>query len=77
MVLGHSRQLTLVGIALGIAGAPIVSRLIQQIVFDIDPVDPSVYLAVSVILLLVAECASFLPARRATQIDPMVALRTE
>ena len=67
MVLGHGRRLTLVGIALGIAGALVVSRLMQQALFEVDPADPLVYLALSVTLLLVAECASFFPARRATQ----------
>ena len=77
MVLGHGRRLTLVGIALGIAGALIVSRLMQQALFEVDPAEPLVYLAVSVTLLLVTECASFFPARRATRIDPVIALRTE
>jgi predicted permease len=77
MVLGHGRRLTLVGIALGVAGALVVSRLMQQALFEVDPADPLVYLALSVTLLLVAECASFFPARRATRIDPVVALRTE
>ena len=77
MVLGHGRRLTLVGIALGIAGALVVSRLMQQALFEVDPADPTVYIAVSVALLLVAECASFFPARRATRIDPVIALRTE
>ena len=77
MVLGHGRRLTLVGIALGIAGALVVSRLMQQALFEVDPTEPLVYLAVSVTLLLVAECASFFPARRATRIDPVIALRTE
>jgi predicted permease len=77
MVLGHSRRLTLVGIGLGIAGALVVSRLMQQALFEVDPADPLVYIAVSVILLLVAEGASFFPARRATRIDPLIALRTE
>jgi predicted permease len=77
MVLAHSRRLTLVGIAFGIAGALIVSRVMQQSLFEVDPADPSVYVAVSVTLLLVAECASFFPAWRATRIDPMMALRTE
>jgi predicted permease len=77
MVLGHGRRLTLVGIAFGIAGALVVSRLMQQALFEVDPADPLVYLALSVTLLLVAECASFFPARRATRIDPVVALRTD
>jgi len=77
MVLGHGRRLTLIGIALGIGGALAVSRLMQQALFEVDPADPLVYLAVSVTLLIVAECASWFPARRATRIDPLIALRTE
>jgi predicted permease len=77
MVLGHGRRLTLVGIAFGIAGALVVSRLMQQALFEVDPAEPLVYVALSVTLLLVAEAASFFPARRATRIDPMIALRTE
>jgi putative ABC transport system permease protein len=77
MVLGHGRRLTLLGIAFGIAGALVVSRLMQQALFEVDPVDPPVYVTVSIILLLVAECASFFPAWRATRIDPVIALRTE
>ncbi|HYN06204.1 MAG TPA: ABC transporter permease [Vicinamibacterales bacterium] len=77
MVLGYGRRLTLLGIALGIAGAFLLSRLIQQALFDVDPADPLVYLAVSTILLLVAECASWLPAWRATRIDPVIAMRNE
>jgi putative ABC transport system permease protein len=77
MVLGHGRRLTLVGIALGIAGALAVSRLMQQALFEVDPADPLIYLALSVAVALVAECASWFPARRATRIDPVIALRTE
>ena len=77
MVLAHGRRLTLAGIALGIFGALAVSRLLQQALFEVNPADPLVYLALSVMLLLVAECAAWLPARRATRIDPLIALRTE
>jgi putative ABC transport system permease protein len=77
MVLGHGRRLTLAGIGLGILGALAVSRLMQQALFEVDPADPLIYLALSVTLLLVAECASWFPARRATRIDPVIALRTE
>ena len=77
MVLGHGRRLTLLGIALGVAGAFFVSRLMQQALFEVNPADPLIYVAVAAILLLVAEFASWLPARRATRIDPVIALRTE
>lgn len=77
MVLGHSRRLTLVGIGLGLAGGFFASRLMQQALFEVDPADPLIYIAVAAMLLLVAEFASWLPARRATRIDPVIALRAE
>ena len=77
MVLGHGRRLTLIGIAVGIGGGLAVSRLMQQVLFEVDPADPLIYLAVSLVLLAIAEMASFLPARRATRIDPVIALRME
>jgi ABC-type antimicrobial peptide transport system permease subunit len=77
MVLGHSSRLTLVGIAIGVAGGVAVSRLMQQALFEVNPANPLFYLAVSGTLLLVAICASWFPARRATRIDPVRALRME
>jgi predicted permease len=77
MVLGHGRRLTLIGIVGGIVGALAVSRLLQQTLFEVDATNPLIYLALSIFLLLVAECASWFPARRATRIDPVVALRAE
>lgn len=77
MVLGHSSRLTLVGIVLGVAAGLAVSRLMQQVLFEVNPADPLIYVAVSGTLLLVAACASWFPARRATRIDPVVALRME
>jgi putative ABC transport system permease protein len=77
MVLGHSSRLTLVGIVIGVAGGFAVSRLMQQALFEVNPANPLFYLAVSVTLLFVAACASWFPARRATRIDPVRALRME
>jgi putative ABC transport system permease protein len=77
MVLGHGRRLTLMGIALGIAGALGVTRLLQQALFEVDPAEPAVYAAISLLLLAVAEGACWLPARRATRIDPVTAMRTD
>jgi putative ABC transport system permease protein len=65
-----------VGIVLGMAGALVVSRLMQQTLFEVDSADPLIYVGVAVILLAVTECASWFPARRATRIDPVIALRT-
>jgi ABC-type antimicrobial peptide transport system permease subunit len=75
MVLGHSSRLTLIGIVLGVAAGLAVSRLMQQVLFEVNPADPLIYLAVSATLLFVAEAASWFPARRATRIDPVLALR--
>ena len=77
MVLGHGRQLTLLGIAIGSAGAFFVSGLMQQALFEVNPADPLIYLVVAGVLLLVSECASWFPARRATRIDPVIALRPD
>jgi predicted permease len=77
MVLGHGRRLTLLGIVLGVGGAFLASRLMQQMLFEVSPADPIIYVSVAVTLLLVAEFAAWLPARRATRIDPVIALRTE
>lgn len=77
MVLRHGRRLTLIGIVAGICGALAVSRLLQQMLFEVDSTNPLIYLALSVFLLLVAECASWVPALRATRIDPLIALRGE
>jgi predicted permease len=77
MVLGHGRRLTLTGIAIGILAALAVARLMQQTLFEVDPMDPLIYVAVATTLMLVAECASWFPAWRATRIDPVIALRAE
>ena len=69
--------LTLVGIVLGVAGGFVVSRLMRQALFEVNPANPLFYLAVSGTLLLVAVCASWFPARRATRIDPVRALRMD
>jgi len=77
MVIGHSARLTLVGIVIGIAGGFAMSRLMQQALFEVNSANPLVYLVVSGTLLLVAACASWFPARRATRIDPVRALRMD
>lgn len=77
MVMGHGRRLTLLGITLGLAGAYFASKLMQRALFEVDPAEPLIYVAVAAMLLLIAEFAAWLPARRATRIDPVIALRAE
>jgi predicted permease len=66
-----------VGIVTGLIGAVLLSRSITTLLFGVKPTDPMVYAAVSAVLLIVALLASYLPARRAAAIDPLVALRDE
>ncbi|HEX5071002.1 MAG TPA: ABC transporter permease [Vicinamibacterales bacterium] len=75
MVLGHSSRLTLIGIVLGVAGGFAASRLMQQSLFEVNSANPLFYAVVSVTLLAVAIGASWMPARRATRLDPLRALR--
>jgi predicted permease len=75
MVLGQGLGLVLAGLALGLAGAIGLSRLIERLLFGVPPTDPLTYGAVVVLLLAVAAAACLLPARRAASVDPLVALR--
>jgi putative ABC transport system permease protein len=65
------------GIAIGCAGAHLLTRVVESELFGITRSDPATYVAVSLLLASVVVLASYIPARRATKIDPMVALRYE
>jgi len=77
MVLGLGFRMTLAGVAIGLIGALALSRFLASLLFQISPISPPIFVFAAVLLLGIATLASFLPARRATQIDPMKALRTE
>jgi ABC-type antimicrobial peptide transport system permease subunit len=66
-----------VGVVIGLIGSAILARLITTLLFGVKPFDPLVYGAVTVVLLAVAALASWIPARRAMRIDPVIALRYE
>ena len=66
-----------IGVALGLIGAANVSQSMTTMLFNVKPTDPGVYAAVSLVLVSVALLASYLPARRAARIDPLIALRDE
>jgi putative ABC transport system permease protein len=77
MVLGQALILAAAGVAIGLAGALAVSRAISGLLFDLSPTDPATLAAMAVALTLVAAVASYLPARRAMRVDPVIALRSE
>jgi ABC-type antimicrobial peptide transport system permease subunit len=75
MVFSGGGKLVLIGIALGVAGAFAIARLLESQLFGVTPTDGRVLAAVALVLAAVAALALFLPARRAASIDPMSALR--
>jgi predicted permease len=77
LVLGHVAPLVGIGLGVGLAGAAALTRLMRTLLFGVDPLDPATYAAVCALLAGAALAASYLPARRATRVDPMHALRAE
>lgn len=76
MVVRQGAVLTLAGIVIGLAGALVLTRLMRTLLFAVTPSDPITYVAIVMALCAVALVASYLPARRATRVDPVIALST-
>jgi putative ABC transport system permease protein len=77
MVVKNGLALAGIGLAVGIVLAGFATRLLASTLHGVDPLDPTTFGAVTAVLLVVATLASYLPARRATRVDPIRALRTE
>jgi putative ABC transport system permease protein len=77
MVAKQGISMAMIGAAAGLVGAWILRRVIAQLIFGISPADPATFLAAALLLIAFAGAASYLPARRAAKVDPMVALRYE
>jgi putative ABC transport system permease protein len=77
LVLRQGMRLTTLGLIVGLAGALAVTRVLRNHLYEIGPTDMTTFVSVSVLLVLVALLACLIPARRATKVDPMVALRQE
>jgi ABC-type antimicrobial peptide transport system permease subunit len=76
-VMGHGLKLTCVGLAAGLAGALVLTRLMETLLFGVRPTDPATLAGVAALITAVAAAASLVPAVRATRVDPIVALRDE
>jgi predicted permease len=77
LVLDHGLKLTLIGAAIGLVGAYLATRAITSVLYGVSATDPLTFILVSVLLVGVALVACYVPARRATKVDPLIALRNE
>jgi putative ABC transport system permease protein len=76
MVISESMRLTLIGMAIGLAGAFALTRFLQRLLFGVEATDPLTFGGVALLLVAVALLASYIPARRAMAVDPVIALRS-
>jgi ABC-type antimicrobial peptide transport system permease subunit len=77
MIVSGGMKLALIGVAIGLAGALGLSRLLRTMLFQVTPLDVPSYALTAAVLLAVAAFACYVPARRATRVDPIIALRQE
>jgi putative ABC transport system permease protein len=77
MVVRHGMALAIIGVAIGLGAAAVLTRVMTSLLFEVSATDPITFVSISVLLAFVAFLACYIPARKATRVDPMVALRYE
>jgi putative ABC transport system permease protein len=75
MAVGQGLKLVLIGVAIGLVSAFVLTRVMTSLLFGVSATDPATFITISLVLVSVAALASYIPAMRAARIDPMVALR--
>jgi putative ABC transport system permease protein len=69
--------MVLIGLGLGLVGAVVVTGILKSLLYEVNPRDPMTFAVVTLLLVVVALAAAFIPARRAARVDPVLALRAE
>ena len=77
LVLTHAAELVLAGTALGVVLALVFARVLKSLIYEVSPADPFTFVGVAFLVIVVAVLACYIPARKATKADPMIALRAE
>ena len=77
LVLTHGVRLTIIGVAIGLLGAYLLTRAITSVLYGVSATDPLTFVVISLLLVAVALLACYVPARRATKVNPLIALRYE
>ena len=77
LVVGGALKIVLIGVVLGLAGASMLTRVLSNLLYGVSVTDPSTFVSMSLLLVVIALLASYIPARRAAKVDPLIALRSE
>ncbi|MGH9939044.1 MAG: FtsX-like permease family protein, partial [Blastocatellia bacterium] len=77
MVLGQGTKMVAIGVGIGLAGAFALTRVMSTLLFEVSVTDPATFASVVALLVVAALLACYIPARRATKVDPMIALRCD
>ena len=77
LVLRQAFAMVTAGLVVGLGGAFVITRLLRTLLFDVTPTDPAVFIMIVVVMSMTAWLATYLPARRASRLDPQVTLRSE